>query len=689
MVRAWVMFIVFVCCLAGCASCARASSQKIVLTQDVIQNSGLTRLGDIFLLLDNWRASTMDGYEWKASANGLAPYQGQTWTLMLDGSLVDVNVFGANNLNLLPVALDQIDSVVVVSSPQIHCGVFADRGIVHIYTRRPAAGVSFRGSLMGGNETGDPGPYRYTPLRSPNLDGIGPDASYTLGFSYGKWYALGNLATQIHFFQDPSMRERNKRILKPVSLNTFVDAPPSRGGRSIQSIPGRFGFDEVFPGMRRTASSLRSGFQWDAGRIDASLGYTHAHRYFLFFQPLGREIPVNNNYLHAGMNGSLSLTPDAHVHCRFKYSSNRLAESSNTLGADFDWERRVAALNLEGDYVRESLHVIGGGVLRNVSLDTHFALDDDSYNFGAAYGAVAYDFFDRFRQEVSLSGAFCNDEAAMKASLANHWRVNARHDLSLRLAYSQRLFEEDNSLWYWAARGYDILDSLGVAYTITGGFAKSSLFASDVEWSAAILDECTGSLAFSYRSFGDLYLERQAFVFDSTNCSFSSPVVVETGCEGRVFGVNLSADLTAPRSLHHHLFYNYQSAVAGDDAFKDVWETVPGHHAGYRLTYAPSAGFRVWGMLSYLSSSYWPDYSGIDGEVCEANSPSSAYYATVNSSTILDLQLQKWFWHRRIRWDFICRNVWNNELQYHPIGASFDLTIYLRLKLFFSSGERE
>jgi hypothetical protein len=302
------------------------------------------------------------------------------------------------------------------------------------------------------------------------------------------------------------------------------------------------------------------------------------------------------------------------------------------------------------------------------------------------YGTAGYGVTDRLRQEISLSGAFCNDDVAAKASFANHWRAGGRNRLSLRLAYSERLFEENNSLWYWTARGYDVLDSLGVGYTLEGDIGKSSLFASDVEWRTDVFDECAGALAFSYRRFGDVYFERQSFAFDSTSCSFSSPVAVETGSEGEIFGVHVSAELAVPSSFHHHLFYSYQSAVAGDDAFKDAWQPVPEHRVGYRLNYTLSAGFHVWGMLSYLSSSCWPDYSGIDGEICESSYSSTTYYASVKSSTVLDLQLQKWFWHRRIRGDFICRNVWNDELQYHPIGASFDLTFYLQLKLFFRSG---
>ena len=101
---------------------------------------------------------------------------------MLDGQRIDMKLFDMNNLNLLPVALDFVDSVEIVSLPRIHNGEFTNRGLIHIHTRRPTNGFFFRGSVIGGNETGDPGPYRYTGYYSPNVDAIGPDASLSFGF---------------------------------------------------------------------------------------------------------------------------------------------------------------------------------------------------------------------------------------------------------------------------------------------------------------------------------------------------------------------------------------------------------------------------------------------------------------------------------------------------------------------------
>ncbi len=90
-------------------------------------------------------------------------------------------------------------------------------------------------------------------------------------------------------------------------------------------------------------------------------------------------------------------------------------------------------------------------------------------------------------------------------------------------------------------------------------------------------------------------------------------------------------------------------------------------------------------MLSYLSSSTWLDYANIDGEACESAGTRTVYRSAVDSSLMLDLQVQKWFWQRRLKGELLCRNVWNEKVRYHPIGASFDLTFYVGLSLQLGS----
>jgi len=65
------------------------NNKRKVINSDVIANSGITRLGDLFRLIDDWDVTTINGYHWYTSPNGLSPYQQQNWIVMLDDQRMD------------------------------------------------------------------------------------------------------------------------------------------------------------------------------------------------------------------------------------------------------------------------------------------------------------------------------------------------------------------------------------------------------------------------------------------------------------------------------------------------------------------------------------------------------------------------------------------------------------------------
>ena len=79
----------------------------------------------------------------------------------------DSNNHNNVNINMLPLNITQIDSVEIISVPQIYNGIFTDYGLIHIHTKSISNGKSMTFFQSAGNETGDPGPYVYTKYKSP------------------------------------------------------------------------------------------------------------------------------------------------------------------------------------------------------------------------------------------------------------------------------------------------------------------------------------------------------------------------------------------------------------------------------------------------------------------------------------------------------------------------------------------
>jgi hypothetical protein len=170
---------------------AQRSSRRVVRAPDIAAG-GWHRLGDVVSALMPGTMASVDGFN-AALTNDRLPFAGLSaagspqWLIRIDGQRIPVAIDGMWILDALPVAMTQVDSVTVMSGSSIVDGYASLLGTIDIYTRRPVAGVSGVGDYQHGDESGDPGPYRYTPLATPNVEKLGPFASGAVAYRKGGW----------------------------------------------------------------------------------------------------------------------------------------------------------------------------------------------------------------------------------------------------------------------------------------------------------------------------------------------------------------------------------------------------------------------------------------------------------------------------------------------------------------------
>src|SRR3954469_9758440 len=110
-----------------------------------------------------------------------------SWTVRLDGQMIPAAIGGTWILDAIPVAMTQIDSIVVMTGPRIVDGRATFLGSIELFTRRPIHGVSAIADYQHGDETGDPGPYRYTTRRNQNVEKLGPFTSGAAALAKSTW----------------------------------------------------------------------------------------------------------------------------------------------------------------------------------------------------------------------------------------------------------------------------------------------------------------------------------------------------------------------------------------------------------------------------------------------------------------------------------------------------------------------
>ncbi|MCK4653686.1 MAG: hypothetical protein KAU01_04505 [Candidatus Cloacimonetes bacterium] len=646
---------------------------KKVITSEEIQHAGITRIADILLLIDNWNLSTIDGYTWLANANNLSSYQGQNWIVILDGQKFDLNSFDVKILNFLPVTIDQIDFVEIINTPKIYKSEFTEKGIIHFHTKRPEKGFSLQVYQMGGNITGEPGPYEGSEFSTPDIQRIGRDASYSFDYKLNNWYFRTYFIRHFHPFQDIAMIKRNTKILED---------PPGNGSRENRHLKLWFE-DTDRPKMLRNSLSLRVGKENKTRINELQIDYSYSYRYFLFFKPIGREIPVNDFYTRIGISGNPFISDN--LTYRFQYFLKELEKHPNALDFDFKWRSHNFQGIMEKSFMNSFFNgKIGIGYDRFI-LDTEYHLEKDYFDMYRLYNEIKFNVSKKIYQNLNGMLLYSNNKTALKGSIINFWEINSLHSLNTVLSYSQRLFEEDNSLWFWTEKGYNILEEYNVEYTVSKNIDKSSQLTFDIIWKTAIKNRFIIKLNSVYRNFYDTYIERQSFEFNPQDGSFSSPLHIYAGQNGQVLGQQLTLTYWIKPQIKQSFYYSYQFEVGEDEIFKETWKSIPKHKAIYKITYSPDLNFSIWAKLSYLSSTFWIDYKDIDGQTYySSNEINEKYYSTVESTLILDLQIQKWFWQRRLSASLLLRNVGDQDFRYHPIGASFGLTYYIQLRLFLN-----
>src|SRR4051812_3235922 len=159
---------------------AAQRSEHRVLDRAAISAAGWHRLGDIVSALPPGSAASIDGFNHELRGSRLGFFQTTqvtaSWLVRLDGQLTPMQIGGMWILDDIPVAITQLDSVVITEGPRLTDGRAAVLGTIDLYTRR-ARGASMVGDYQHGDETGDPGPYRYTSRSTPNIEKLGPFAS--------------------------------------------------------------------------------------------------------------------------------------------------------------------------------------------------------------------------------------------------------------------------------------------------------------------------------------------------------------------------------------------------------------------------------------------------------------------------------------------------------------------------------
>lgn len=625
------------------------ANRQVLHADDLIQ-AGAVRLSDVFVLLDDWYALSIDGFTWRAAPDGLAPTHQARWLLFVDGHRLDLTVFDEQNLNLAPVPISQVDSVVVHRAPTVVGGRLAQAGVLHFYTHRPDE-LTAQAGMMVGNEIDDPGPYSFTDRATRNVDRVGPGVVAALGYGGG---SAGLRATVLQDYQHVTKRPQWDRVF------------------------GIYGRPHPLNRVRLQMIGVTAHLDRTRSRHRLLAGYSR-FRDYRFLDLLGFEIATDRRTPHAGLTGTLYLGPATVLTYDLGYVRTQLGEWKNRVSHTFAWTQDRGQGHLAVSHQRGRLRLTTGlsGDLHRSHTEALPALDEAIIRTWRVAQQAALQVGPGWHQQLAVVASRTEQTYGLETLAATTLRLPRRQTLHLTAAYASQPPADANSLIYWLLQGYTVPWQERIDLTLPAALSRRHTTTLDAAWQVRlpyqIMLEARGGARW-FRGGTDAaidfgYVHPDRILLDH----IPGVATIRTDLGGRVLRGGVTVRHRAGAGVRQRLHYAYQTVAEGDATFTDAWGRQPAHRLHYTLGYAPFPRFSLHGRLRIHSPTTWPGYA-------RAEQATDGYYRThLPAFALVDLAVHKAFWREHLDVTLSLRNALNAPYRPHPAAPETRLTFFAQV----------
>jgi hypothetical protein len=638
-----------------------------VVSRDELAQSGILRISDVLSQAEHWQTASLSGYLHQTSVNGLSPFGQEQIAVYFDGQDITPDLLNMVDLESLPLDISAIDSIVFTSIPKrMGDGSLRLGGSIDIYSLKKVANIA----LKLGNETGEPGPYRYTDRLTPNIDTIGPLANLAVAIPISSFYINSYANGQIFMFTDQTVHRRNQDLLE--------------GQPNVK----RYLINSIRPEMVSGAVLFKSGYSGKRFQVHGLHQQSYSDKLMTFFEPLSREIPFDVLRKQSAFSGVLGKAENS-KRILWSIHENDLAikERYNRIGFQSNWHFVKTRAHLGVEFDTNKMRSTKAG----------FNLKQQQFEF---LDSVEYSPKETLTRSVYLNhtNMISRDIPIMididLKSQNNKYYPSVLFDMSrsmfegrtqmaLALSHTQSHSWESNSLLDPNAAFLEILSQNlepdNYEFGLETTRERSTL---DVSFGQQVNDRNQIKFGAHYRINSGLGLN----VLDSV--SFIQP---GRGFDNYTFlgksshGSNVSLDFTWSYSslstLTHHIFLSKRFDVNGDDAYHQIYNHIPSFVSNYRFNWVVNQRMNIWLLASYESGSKWEEYRNLEGIEWVNETQVQSHSPDIPASFAIDMTIRKKFWGDNLDAALIMRNIFDDERLLHPIGGDEGRTFFLLLNI--------
>lgn len=624
---------------------------------DSVNNATTLRPIDIVSFQSGWNIASVDMYTFWIN-NGLYGNYGPQPEIMLDGLPVDVNFFGWQSLNMLPIYLPDLNKVISTTRGGTYKNnTFHPAGLIDFAGNKPDSGWSASAGVYLGNETGDPGPWIYDSTRvTPNVDRWGPDAGGVLSFGKNNWYGKGIFTLRRHQQTDPISHRRIHRTMRALGGTQF------------------------YPIQTNSQSGLfEGGYQSDTWKLKAR-GILAEDRNYLFLQPFGREVPAQTEYRQLALESQYQ-SENWELNLRYILDDKKINRRNSDHGYIFNWDETSNNFTGSAVYETESLQLSG-----RISMDLKKVkapgLQEENYPITAFYWSTDWSKNKSTRYRISGGVNIHRKQTAKSAEVAYSRELNKYWKVNVNAFYNEVLPIRQQSFGYWITQGYNFHEELGISINQPLTISNNRL----LNFRLNNIFDASETLSISFSSRITRHYELN-IPWQSVNYNLDTGTEPGTFTISQEEGTRITLESTLKQKplawLDHSFSMQYQTTLEGSARYEEYFQQIPVAKLWYQISVKPVENLSLSLQGAYRSSAKWTEFKALDGEEYRDLDNlfpvfTGTYDSRVPAHVNIELGAQKLFWQKRLSLQFTIQNLLNDEIRMHPIGANKSLMFNIK-----------
>lgn len=633
------------------------SQEKTVQKSDSLYDVTSLRPADLILNASDLNFFSIDMYTYNINS-GLYGNYGPQPDILLDGIPVDVNFFGWQNLNMLPVYLPNVKKVESNANPGLYKEEFYPAGMYDFINQMPPKGLNFKGTIYLGNESGDPGPWIYDSSRvTPNVDRWGPDAGTIISTRKNNWYNRIILMQRRHQQTDPISNRRLQRTMRDLG-----------------------GTQPYYPIQTISESGLfETGFRSNIWDLKARLIIASDQNY-LFLHPFGREIPSEAYYEQFALNTSYH-SDQWKVGVRYILADKKLNRLINDHESIFDWKQITHSFKSFASYSYREF-VLRGSINFEHNKPTAPGLHEEYYSMSGLNFSTRWNKNRETNYQISAGINFHRKQTAKNIKFKYNRYLNDEWYISLHAFYSEILPIKQQSFGYWITQGYNFYEDLEIPVSSPLIISNNKLADYQFLNRFDISERITLSLSQQLTHHYTLNIPWQVVNYNIETGSTPGSFNVFQG-KGTRISLITNAEHQPLEWLQQLIRITFQSTLQGSDNYQEYFRQIPSTQIRYQINIAPVENIEMSLKGYYRSSSRWKEFDALDGKEFRGVNElypvfTGEYNSTVPSHINIEAGVQKFFWDKKLSLQFSIENLLNDETRLHPMGADRSLLFNIK-----------